>query len=266
MNAVMNIPNYMDYLQTQGRYTFSIEEAIAALGASRSAVYQAVFRQQKASRVQRIYEGFYVIVPPEYRTRGIVPAEWFIDAMMEKAGARYYVGLLSAAAAYGASHQQPQAFSVVTDIPRRNVRLPNLHLHFLKRNAIDTGSVLQRKSQTGYYNISSPALTAMDLVFFMKQAGGLARVFEVLSELAVEIDAEEITHLAQTQPQFSCIQRLGWLLDRAGHPGKAEGLEKLIGMKAPRAVLLEPGSSHKSVEQKDSRWRVIVNTDIEGDE
>ncbi len=51
--------------------------------------------------------------PPEHRTWGVVPASWWIDAMMKHLDRSYYVGLLTAAAAiHGPERQAPQVFQV----------------------------------------------------------------------------------------------------------------------------------------------------------
>ena len=52
--------------------------------------------------------GFYVIVPPECRQLGCLPAGQFIPALMEQLGLGYYVGLLSAAQ----SHDKTQDAAV----------------------------------------------------------------------------------------------------------------------------------------------------------
>jgi hypothetical protein len=41
--------------------------------------------------------GVYVVVPPQFRRQGTVPATHFIDAMMQALGRHYYVSLVSAA-------------------------------------------------------------------------------------------------------------------------------------------------------------------------
>lgn len=55
------------------------------------------------------------MIPPEYRSWGVIPADWFIDDLMRHRGRRYYVALLSAAVYHGASHQAPQVFQVMAD-------------------------------------------------------------------------------------------------------------------------------------------------------
>jgi predicted transcriptional regulator of viral defense system len=74
--------------------------------------------------------GFFVIVPLEYSVAGAPPPSWFVDDLMNFEKARYYVGLLSAAALYGAAHQQPQEFHIVTDKQLRPTTAGRSRLRF----------------------------------------------------------------------------------------------------------------------------------------
>jgi predicted transcriptional regulator of viral defense system len=61
--------------------------------------------------------GFYVIIPPDYSKQGIIPPYLYIDDLMKSLDTPCYVGLLSAAALYGAAHQQPTVYTVITQSP-----------------------------------------------------------------------------------------------------------------------------------------------------
>ena len=64
-----------------------------------------------------------MIVPLEYLHAGGPPPSLFIDDLMKAMERPYYVGLLSAAALHGASHQQPQEFQVFSDRPIRPIQV-----------------------------------------------------------------------------------------------------------------------------------------------
>jgi predicted transcriptional regulator of viral defense system len=105
----------VDSYQAAGRYVLAREQALETLGVSDDALKKSVQRLVAKRRLAIPRRGFFVIVPIEYRHAGAPPPSWFIDELMKFCGRRYYVGLLSAAALYGAAHQQPQEFQVVTD-------------------------------------------------------------------------------------------------------------------------------------------------------
>ena len=68
-----------------------------------------------------VYRGFYVIVPVQYRLKGVVPPPYYINELMAYLKRLYYVGLLSAAAVYGAVHQRPMETQVMTIPPRSRI-------------------------------------------------------------------------------------------------------------------------------------------------
>jgi predicted transcriptional regulator of viral defense system len=109
------LPDYIDTLQSQGQYWFLRHRAMSDVNLSSDAFKLAAYRLIKKTRIQRIRGEFYVIIPLEYRSVGCLPAPWFIDDLMQYCRSDYYVGLLSAAALYGAAHQQPMTFQVITN-------------------------------------------------------------------------------------------------------------------------------------------------------
>lgn len=82
--------------------------------------------------------GFYVIVSPEYRQMGCLPASRFIPALMQYLKEPYYTGLLSAGEFYGAAHQRPQAFQVVTEHSRPGIICDMVKADFIKRKSQST--------------------------------------------------------------------------------------------------------------------------------
>jgi hypothetical protein len=66
--------------------------------------------------------GFYVIVPPEYRSLGCLPGDQFIPTLASHRGLAYYVGLLSAAQYRGAAHQRPREIQVFLEKNRSPIK------------------------------------------------------------------------------------------------------------------------------------------------
>ena len=107
------ISDYVDQFQRQGRYAFDHLDLEKSVSASPEAVGKALMRLAKKHRVKRLRKGFYVILPVEYSTVGMIPPDWFIDDLMRYLQLPYYIGLQSAAALHGAGHQQAQQFQIV---------------------------------------------------------------------------------------------------------------------------------------------------------
>ena len=65
-------------------------------------------------KICSVWQGLYAIIPVEYSSVGMIPPVLYIDDLMKYLGRPYYISLLSAAVFYGAAHQRPQEFSVIT--------------------------------------------------------------------------------------------------------------------------------------------------------
>jgi hypothetical protein len=106
-----HLATFVDGLQSSGRYTFDRTQAGKALRISDAALESSLRRLVAKRRIARVRRGFYVVVPLEHAAAGAPPASWFIDDLMRRhLEVPYYVGLLSAAALHGASHQAPRSF------------------------------------------------------------------------------------------------------------------------------------------------------------
>src|SRR5258708_36391411 len=87
---------FIENLAAAGRYHFGSREAQSALAVSAAAAKVALNRLAKQGAIASPARGYYVIVPPEYRALGCLPADQFIPALMEKLRLAYYAGLLTA--------------------------------------------------------------------------------------------------------------------------------------------------------------------------
>ena len=100
----LRLKEYLAQLMQGGRYFFTSQDASRKLGTSRDAVKLALNRLRRKGEIASPGRGLYVIVPPEYRSLGSLPADQFIPDMMRLAKTPYYAGLLSAAQYHGAAH------------------------------------------------------------------------------------------------------------------------------------------------------------------
>ncbi|HNZ11162.1 MAG TPA: type IV toxin-antitoxin system AbiEi family antitoxin [Smithellaceae bacterium] len=258
-----DLASWIDDRQAEGLYFFTREEAIKSLKMTEEAFRKAASRLAKKTRIVRIRSGFFVVVPLEYRAAGVLPAEWFIADLMAYLEQPYYVGVLTAAALYGAAHQQPQQFQVVTTAPQRGIQKKNLALRFFFKTNFDATPVTQMKVQTGYIAVSTPEATALDLIRYSRSIGGLDRVITVLQELGETIDAKKIQDAARKDGNLAYAQRLGWLMEKAGHTN-VEALSRWVADQKPLPARLDPSQPIKGA-RKDNRWQLLINSDVESD-
>jgi len=254
---------WIESLPQDGRYAFSREEAASVSGASAAAIKMTLYRLKRTGAVVSPRRGFYVLVPPEYRTAGTLPATWFIDDLMVHLGRRYYVALLSAAALHGAGHQQPMAFQVIADAVERDIEVGRVRIEFHVSKLVARAAIQSMQTETGSMVVATPATTAFDLVRFPAACGYWSNIATVLSELAEAIDPSALVAGAARVPR-SDVQRLGWLLDFVEQGGLADAL---AGEVAGSRLLPTPLSTARDASgaHLDPRWRVLVNDDVEPD-
>ena len=259
------MPAFVDRLQAGGRYTFTREEALAALGISRVALTHAAGRLIAKRRLAAPRRGFYVIVPLEYRELGAPPPSWYIHGLMAHQGHPYYVGLLSAAALHGAAHQQPQVFQVMTDVPLRPIRVGRSAIRFFIRRELAAVPTIALKTYTGTMRVSTPEATAFDLVRYADRAGHLDHVATVLAELAEHLDPERLVAIAAGEVELPVVQRLGYLLDQVDAAAIAAPLATWVAGAGARPVALASGVQAAGA-PRDKRWQILVNDAVEIDE
>ena len=261
---------WVEYLLSRGRHAFSLAEFRKTFpGLSEAAVKLSLNRLSKKGKVLSIHQGYYIIVPPQYAARGILPPALFIDGLMRYLNRPYYVGLLSAAALYGAAHQQPQEYYVITDFPvLRPTLKKGIKINYVSKKEIPEDLLEKRKTDTGYLLVSSPELTATDLIQFESRIGGLNRATSVLNELREEMKTDRINERILEVVPVTVIQRLGFLLDvvleekmLADHLYEISRYAQLKFFRTP----LKASGAVKEL-SSDQRWKVIVNTEIEIDE
>jgi predicted transcriptional regulator of viral defense system len=253
--------DYVTDLAGKGRYSFSSAEARQALGVSPAAVKLALSRLAKQRLIASPARGFYVIVPPEYRSLGSLPADQFIPALMQRLGLTYYAGLLSAAQYHGAAHHRPQEFQVMLAKSRRPITSGAVRVTFIVRKNIAAIQVQSFNTPRGTVLVSTPEATAIDLVGYPGHIGGLDQAATILSELAETLDPEKLVMAAQTAP-VPWAQRLGYLLAKAGAGDRAEALKAYVNEHARQAAVLLPTASSENA-LRDDDWKLIVNADVE---
>lgn len=269
-NLYNHLGDWVNHLISEGKISFSLKQALEVFpNHSEGAVKKSLNRLSVKGNVVSIHKGYYLIIPPQYASRGVLPPPTYLDAFMNFLKRPYYVGLLNAASFYGAAHQQPQEFFVLTNFPvlRPTVK-KGIKVNYISKGKISDKFLESRKTESGYLKISSPELTAADLVQFEKRIGGLSRVATVLSELSEEIKLEKINKTFLKEIPTTAIQRLGYLLEKVVNQKEiADHLyneSKKIGVRFFRISLKTSGKKSKKF-LIDERWNVIINIEIDPD-
>jgi predicted transcriptional regulator of viral defense system len=260
----MRAQDFIEELASQGRYCFTTESAVAALRASEVAVRGQLRRLKQRGRIASPMRSFHVIVPPEYRRIGCLPAEEFVDQLMAELKEPYYVGLLSAAARHGAAHQRPQALQVMVPTNRPCVECGRARIVFVARGDLERMPVSAFNTARGTVRYATPEGTALELVGYPRQSGGLSNVATVLAELAESIDGDKLLGAAELCP-VGWSQRLGYLLELVEQKELSAVLEPFVQEHARSYAPLRRTASVAGAERV-ARWKLLVNVDVEPDE
>jgi predicted transcriptional regulator of viral defense system len=256
----------LDDIQGRGKFYFTLEDVKKQLQIEQSAVQKQLQPLLKKQKVALIRNGFYAIVPPEYRITGAPPVTYYIDGMMQVLKRPYYIGLLNAAAWYGAAHQQPQKYAVIVPPPvLPAIRKQYASIEFIYKKSWQQKDIVQQKTNAGYVMVSSPELTALDLCYYSRHAGGINQVATVLKELSEEIDANKLVEVAGRYFSRMAVQRVGYLLELLGYEDKVLPLKEWLRHQKYHAALLESGNKNHKSKITGNDWRVIVNAEIESD-
>jgi len=113
--------------------------------------------------------------------------------------------------------------------------------------------------------VATPEVVALDLVSAPQHAAGINNVATVLTELANSINTKQLIKLTTTYTELFWVQRLGYLLDSLGFHQLADVLAKTIKNKKLHWVKLASNAPYKNL-SRDSKWKIIVNTEVEPDE
>jgi predicted transcriptional regulator of viral defense system len=264
------ISSWSEKILAKGGYGFGLTELKEwNKELSDSAIKFALRRLSDKGKVLSVFKGYYLIIPPQYTSKGILPPALYLDAFMTHLQRPYYVALLNAAAFHAAAHQQPQEYFVMTNFP---VLRPTLRMgqkvNYISIKEIPEALIEKRKTEAGYLNISNAALTACDLIQFEKRVGGLNRSAMVLSELVEAIKPTDFSHSLMKHIHITTLQRLGYLLENVClNTVLADALFKAMKREA-LSLFRIPLKASKETKgfSSDNRWKVIVNTDIEIDE
>jgi predicted transcriptional regulator of viral defense system len=262
--TMLTAPSFINALAAQGQFTFTTVEAIHALGGSDVAVRAALGRLTAKGELASPSKGFYTIVPPEYRRLGCLPADQFLPQLMKHLDQTYYVALLSAAELHGAAHQRPQGLQVMVRSNRRPIVCGKVRVQFYARKDLEHTAIVERNTPRGRIRVASPEATALELVGYGDQCAGLDNVISVLAELVDVLDKRRLKAAAKICP-VAWVQRLGYLLDLAGHENIAVAL---ISVVAARVTVLAPLVRSRPITQtpRSERWKLAINAAVEPEE
>ena len=262
----MTIVEYINELLSQEEYSFSWNELIQKSTRTRYSLINELSRLVEKKLVINLRQGFYLIIPPRYKKLNALPISLYIDKLFKYLEKDYYVALYTAAKFHGASHQKIQKDYIVASMPsNHNIRKEDIAMDFFNISNWPVKNIIQRKSDAGYFNISSPALTLVDLINHHPKIGGLNRMLAIIEELTEELNVTDVNDLLSWYPYKSTIQRTGYLLEELQADKELTDLfYKYLINKKYFPVILSSKKGQKAG-KVNNKWKVDVNLELESD-
>ncbi|MFA7122958.1 MAG: type IV toxin-antitoxin system AbiEi family antitoxin [Candidatus Delongbacteria bacterium] len=262
----MSTNEYIKELLSHEEYSFSFQELQDNVPKTEASLKSELARLVKKNEIVNLRRGFYLILPPRYSKSGFLPVQLYIDKLFGYLKRDYYLGFYSAAKFHGASHQQTQKDYIITQFPQiLDIKKSKYDLLFYTISEWPANNIEIRKSDAGYFKISSPSLTAVDIIHYQKKIGGLNRILSVLEELTHEISYEDVEKLLKWYPNKSSLQRFGYFLEMFNADKKISDLVyENINSSKFYPVLLNSDTKQKAG-TVSNRWKVDINIKLESD-
>jgi predicted transcriptional regulator of viral defense system len=266
-----HLSDYLSSLEEQGINSFTFSE-LEKIGASKRALQVSLWRLAKKRRIISPSKGFYVIIPVQYQKLGSLPGMWFIHEWMKALNIKYYIGNLSAAAIYGAAHQAVQETEVIMNkkLQKNNLIVGSVRFQFFYRKNIVEVPCRKWNVPTGNVLVSTPSATAIDLVRYMNRLGGPSAVATVLTELAEQIETEELAKtIIQMNAEIAVLQRLGVIFEIIGQKRLTNVIQNANCFHNLHSIPLNLTVPHSKEQLNKEKlhpiWKVYMNDKIESD-
>jgi len=262
----LSISEYIHQLQTFEEYAFSWTELLNNCNKTETSLKRELSRLVDKKEIINLRKEFYLIIPPRYSKQGQIPIQLYIEKLFKTLDRNYYLGFYSAAKFHGASHLQAQQEYVMIENPKLgDIKKIETHLRFFTSARWPANNIIKKKSDAGIFKISSPALTAVDLIRHQNKLGGLNRMLAILEELFEEITTADLSELLSWYSHKSTMQRFGFLLEElTAEKDLIRLLSNHLSTTKYYPVLLTPKSKQKAGSVHND-WKVDVNIKLESD-
>ena len=269
LSADMTLNDWIRQREITGFSTFSFEDVVLSFqNRSKQVLLNAIQREKKCGRIYSPYKSFYVIVPVHYVTRGSVPPAYYMDNLMRYLGKRYYMGLLTAAAFWGAAHQRSQIDYVFVEKPALKGFAGHSDVKVCGLSRFPFEHTVTRNGECGVVRYSNAELTACDLVQNARILGGHSVVATVLRELLESVDFHGAAEGVFCHCTTAVIQRLGYLVEEVLGDVVQGGViyDEWRKMSVARRLIPLNAERRNEGASVSARWKIVVNEIVEEDD
>jgi predicted transcriptional regulator of viral defense system len=176
----------------------------------------------------------------------------------------YYVGWLSAAEFYGASHHAPQVFQVATSRTLRQKIIGRSRLQFFHREHLSNVPLIHIESKSAMIPVSSRETTLLDIANDIAFVGGIDNAANIIIELCDDVfsDIDALINISKFYPA-AAVRRLGFLLENFTDTSNLDKLAEICIERNTATSVLDP--LEKFVGKTDKRWNIKINREVTPD-
>ncbi len=211
----------------------------------RSRVYRLLARLKAESLIVEIEKGKYLLLGLEPE-RALSNPLFIASHLVTPA----YVSYWSALHFYGFTEQVPLTTFVATTKKKRPVSFRGFRFRFVTVHPSKFFGYRRDTAGDLPILIADEAKAIVDSLDQPRYAGGIAEVAKALRAALEIVDVPTLIEYANRMGNRSLGSRLGYLLERLGHP-----VEGLVHSASP--IKLDPSRPRKG--SYEPRWRVVVN-------
>ena len=280
----LTIRKWIQLLEEKGIYSFSMQELKEVFAhLKEKTILNTLGTLKKQGKLLPLWNGIYSIVRfvdignaidnKAIREEG--KPYFYIETLMQHLKREYYVALLSAVEVYLSPKEALQAneITVITSLPplrdsfrgqgkiRVKKDIKNLREIGVKRKTLPF-SIKERTLR-----VASLELTAVDLLLYEKEIGGIQKAVEVIQRIKNHLSWQELPTEVILSTPVSIFQRLGYVLSFIKEEELAERLKErvLSTGKKFRRTLLKTDVPEKGGEPFCPIWKIVVNISLQND-
>ena len=282
----LTIRKWIQSLEEKGIYSFSMQELKEVFPLLKEkTILNTLGTLKKQGKLLPLWNGIYSIVrfvdignaTDNKAIREEGKPYFYIETLMQHLKREYYVALLSAVEVYLSPKEALQAneITVITSLPplRDSFRGQGKIRYFVKKDIKNLREIgVKRKTlpfsiKERTLRVASLELTAVDLLLYEKEIGGIQKAVEVIKRIKNHLSWQELPTEVILSTPVSIFQRLGYVLSFIKEEELAERLKErvLSTGKKFRRTLLKTDVPEKGGEPFCPIWKIVVNISLQND-
>ncbi len=231
---------------------FTIDEAAKITGIDKNTLKVLLSRLEKKGWIERIEKGKYIVIPLGAEKGEYTLHEFIIGSLLVKPSAIAYWSALNY---HGFTEQIPNTVFVQTTARKKkqDLRIFGVRYKLVRIKPEKFFGIEKVWIEEFQVPITDREKTVVDCLDKPRYCGGIIEVVKAFRE---ELDTEKLREYALRMNNSAVIRRLGYLCDYFGVD---------IDLPKPKTrnyILLDPTMPREG--HVDSKWKVIINVELEG--